>query len=239
MENTKKLKFFLGVLYSFILIIFLWLFLSNFTFGEISSYDFIKKNRNFLIEVREENFLLVTLIFLFSTIAWVFLLGFGSPVALLGGFIFGKWFGLFITIFSLTIGATLLYLFANFFLKKIIKEKFEKKFYNLTEKFKKNEFLFFVIYRFIGGIPFNIQNILPVIFNIKFKNYFFGSLLGLTPQIFIFTSLGDGLENIINENLNPPSFLQLIASKEIYIPIIGFLFLLSFIFFVKKKKNFF
>ena len=47
-----------------------------------------------------------------------------------------------------------MYLFANFFLKELIKEKFEKKFSNLIEKFKKNEFLYFFIYRFVGGIPF-------------------------------------------------------------------------------------
>ena len=50
---------------------------------------------------------------------WVFLLGFGTPVALLGGFIFGKWFGTLIVALGLTLGATFLYIFGNFFLKKI------------------------------------------------------------------------------------------------------------------------
>ena len=43
-------------------------------------------------------------------------------------------------------------------------------FINLTEKFKQNEFTFFLIYRFIGGIPFFISNILPTIFNVKIRN---------------------------------------------------------------------
>ena len=54
--------------------------------------------------------------------------GFGSPVALLAGFIFGKWLGVIIVIFGLSIGATLLYIFGNYFLKELIKDKFLDKF---------------------------------------------------------------------------------------------------------------
>jgi uncharacterized membrane protein YdjX (TVP38/TMEM64 family) len=203
---------------------------------EITSYEFIKKNRDFLLGFRETNFLLITLIFFGLTIIWVFLLGFGSPVALLGGFIFGKWFGTLVVSISLTTGATCLYLFANFFLKELIKEKFDKKFSNLTQKFKKNEFLYFFIYRFVGGVPpFFISNILPSLFNIKINIYFLGSVLGMLPTIFIISSLGSGFSVIIDQNLTSPSFLELISSQEIFIPIIGFLFLIILSFFIKKK----
>ncbi len=235
MEKTKKIKFFLSISYCLLLAIFLWLFFSNFSLNEITSYEFIKNNRNFLIEIKESNFILTTIIFIFFTIIWVFLLGFGSPVSLLGGFIFGQWIGLIIVAVSLTTGATLLYIFVNFFFKEFIREIFGKRFYNLTQKFKKNEFFYFLIYRFIGGIPFFIANILPSLFNIKIKNYFFGTLIGMIPQLFIFVSLGNGLEKIINNNSAPPSFINLITSQEIYVPIIGFLFLVLIIFFIKKK----
>ena len=36
--------------------------------------------------------------------------GFGLPVALLAGFIFGKWLGTFILVIGMTIGATILYM---------------------------------------------------------------------------------------------------------------------------------
>ena len=172
------------------------------------------------------------------TVIWVLLLGFGSPVALLGGFIFGKWIGALIVSISLTIGATCLYLFASFFLKELIEKKFEKKFSNLTQKIKKNEFLYFFIYRFVGGVPpFFVANILPILFNIKTSIYFFGSWLGMIPAIFVFTSLGSGLEKIINENIEAPSFFALATSNEIYIPVIGFLFLIILSFFIKRKLD--
>ena len=139
----------------------------------------------------------------------------------MGGFIFGKWLGTFLVVFGLSSGATLLYVFANFFFKDVIKEKFSKRFNNLSEKFKENEFIFFLIYRFVGGIPFFISNILPVLFNIKIKNFFFGSVIGMAPQLFVGASLGAGLNKFLDENENVPSLLDLILTPDIYIPIFG------------------
>jgi len=235
MEKSKKIKFLIGLFYLLILTLFLWYFFNNFSIDEISSYEFIKKNRDSIENFKDNNFLIVIIIFFIFTIIWVLFLGFGIPIGLLGGFIFGKWMGALIVSFSLTVGATLFYIFVSFFLKNFIKKKFEKKFYFLAEKFKKNEFLYFLFYRFIGGIPFYLANILPVLFNVKVKNYFLGTLIGIIPTIFIFTSLGNGLDKIINENLEPPSIFNLITSEEIYVPIILFLFLITIVFFIKKK----
>ena len=237
MEKAKKIKIILGIIYFLIVSIFLWYFFTNFSIDEVTSYEFIKKNRDLLSTFKEKNFFSIILAFLFITVIWVLLLGFGSPIGLIGGFVFGKWTGTLIVSISLTIGATILYLLVNFFLKELIKEKFEEKFINLIGKFKKNEFLYFFIYRFVGGIPFAIANVLPTLFNIKLKNYFFGSLFGMTPGLFIVASLGSGLEKIIDENLVRPSFFDMIQSPEIFIPIISFLFLFVITFIIRKKLN--
>ena len=226
MEKAKKIKIYFGLIYTIILFVFLWLFFSNFSLSELTSYEFIKNNRDYLIAIKDSNLFLVSILFLIFTIIWVLALGFGSPIFLVGGFIFGKWIGTILVTFGLSIGATLLYIFANYFLKDIVEKKFSKKFSSLNEKFKKNEFFFILIYRFIGGIPFFISNILPTLFNVKVKNFFFGSLIGMTPQLFIGVVLGSGIEKIINENKELPSFYELITSSEIYIPIFGFIFLL-------------
>ena len=227
MKKEKKIKIILGLGYLVIISGFLWLLFSNFSLNELSSYDFIKNNTIYFNQLRESNFLLVSILFLTFTIIWVLFLGFGTPILLISGFIFGKWIGSFYAIIGLTIGSTLLYIFANYFLKDFIEENFSKKFSNLNEKFKKNEFYFFLIYRFVGGIPFAISNILPTIFNIKLKNFFFGSLLGMYPQVFIWVSLGSGLNKIIENNLKPPTLIQLLFSPEIYNPIIGFIILVA------------
>ena len=78
----------------------------------------------------------------------------------------------------------------------------------------------------MGGIPFQIQNILPVLFNVKLKNYFFGSVLGMTPQIFVGATLGAGINEIIQKNIEVPSLIDLLFSQEIYVPIIAFIILI-------------
>ena len=91
-----------------------------------------------------------------------------------------------------------------------------------------------LIYRFIGGIPFFISNILPTLFNVKIRNFFFGTLIGMAPQLFIGTTLGSGIEKIIDKNIEAPTFIELFISPEIYIPILGFIFLVVLGFLFKR-----
>ena len=226
MENTKKLKIYLGISYIILISTFLYYFFSKFSLQEVSSYDFIKNNVDYFSNLKNKNYFTLIITFFFFVVIWVLLLGFGSPVALASGFIFGKWIGTILIAISLSVGSLLLYLITIFFFKDLVHQKLGSRMVFLKELFNKNEFLYFLVYRFIGGIPFFIQNTLPAIFNIKIKNYFFGSLFGLLPQLFVWTSLGSGLEKIINENLEAPSLIDMILSSEIYIPIFGFIILI-------------
>ena len=210
MEKAKKIKLFLGLLYFSIIISFLLVFFSKFTISDLTSYEFIKTNTDQLYTFKNSNLLLLSIYFIFFTIIWVLLLGFGSPIFLVGGFLFGKWLGTLLVTFSLSAGATALYIVANYIFKELIIDKFYKKFSNLNEKFKKNEFVFMFIFRFIGGVPFAIANILPCLFKVKIKNYFYATFFGMLPQLFIGTSLGSSIEKIIINNKEMPTFFDII-----------------------------
>ena len=222
MEKSKKVKITLGLFYLIVVSSFLYFFLSKFTLEELTSYEFIKNNRDYFFGLKQANLFLISLIFLLLTIIWVLMAGFGIPVSLLAGFIFGKWFGTFILVIGLTIGATILYTLGNYFFKEIIKEKFLTKFKNLEVKFKKSEFIYLLIYRLVGGIPFALSNVLPCIFNVKVSNFFWATLIGITPPSFLLVSIGSGLEKIIEQNLEAPSMVDLIYSPDIYIPVLAF-----------------
>jgi len=222
MEKAKKIKIYIGLFYLIFVGLFLYFFFSKFSLQEITSYEFIKNNRNYFSDLKQTNLYFIAVIFILFTIIWVLAAGFGSPIAIFGGFIFGKWIGTFLVVVGLSVGASLLYLFSNFFLKDLIKEKFLSKYGNLEEKFKKSEFIYLLIYRFIGGIPFAISNVLPSIFNVKLTNFFFASFIGLLPQIFLLCSIGSGLEKLIDENIEAPGFIELISSRDIYIPLVSF-----------------
>ena len=235
MEKTKKIKLFIGLSYIILIIVFLFLFFSKFSLQEILSYDFIKDNRLYFIELKNSNLFLVSIIFLIFTIIWVFpFLGFGSPVAIIGGFILGKWIGTLIVVLGLSVGATFLYIFGNYFLKDIIREKFLNKFRSLEMKFKNSEFMYLLIYRFIGGIPWQLSCLLPTLFNVKKVNFFFATFIGIIPQIFLAVSIGEGLEKVIEENTKVPAIADIIFSPEIYIPILAFLVLVLITILLRK-----
>ncbi len=235
MEKTKKIKTIIGLSYLILVCLFLYFFFSKFSLQDLTSYDFIKQNRSYFFELKNSNLFLISIIFLLLTILWVFpFLGFGSPVALFGGFIFGKWIGTLIVVLGLSIGATLLYVFGNYFLKNFIREKFLNKYQRLEMKFKKSEFIYLLIYRFIGGIPWQLSCLLPTLFNVKVKNFFFATIIGIIPQIFLAVSIGSGLEKLIDQNSEVPEITDVIFSQDIYVPILAFFTLILFTIFLRK-----
>ena len=134
MEKSKKIKITLGLFYLIVVSSFLYFFLSKFTLEELTSYEFIKNNRDYFFGLKQTNLFLISFIFLIFYSFWVVMAGFGLPIALLAGFIFGKWFGDLSFSIGMTIGATILYMIANYFFKEIIKEKFLNRFKNLEDK---------------------------------------------------------------------------------------------------------
>ena len=234
MEKAKKIKIFLGLFYFILVGLFLYLIFSKFSVNEITSYSFIKNNRDYFFELRNSNLFFLGLIFILFTIIWILALGFLSPLGLFAGFIFGKIYGVIFLISGTAIGATLLYLFANYFVKDIIRDKFLNKFQNLETKFKKSEFLYLLIFRFVGGTPFNLQNLLPCIFNVKVSNFFWSTLIGIFPQTFLIVSIGSGLEKVIEKNTEVPGITDIIFTSDVYIPILAFFGLIFITLFLRK-----
>ena len=233
--NTK-LKLALAIIYAFCLGFLLFYIFTYLDLKDLTNYTYIKDQSEILIDYKKDNLIVFILLFFIFTVIWVLLLGFGGPIALIAGFIFGKWLGTFITVISFSIGSTLLYSLAGLYLKETLHNYLESKISKFKAVFNKNEFLYFMIFRFAGGggIPFAIQNVLPVIFNMKIKNYFYSTLLGLIPTIFIINSLGDGI-NIYLKNNNTIDYLLHISSPDIYGPLVGFLILLIISYFVREK----
>ncbi|MDC0397811.1 VTT domain-containing protein [Candidatus Pelagibacter sp.] len=142
--------------------------------------------------------------------------------------------GTLLVVLGLSIGATFIYLFGNYFLKDLIREKFLNRFKNLEQKFKKSEFIYLLLYRFIGGIPWQLSCLLPTIFNVKLINFFFATLIGIIPQIFLAVSIGSGLEKVIDQNSDIPGITDIIFSADIYLPILAFVGLVLLSVFLRK-----
>ena len=239
--ESSNFKIYLGGVYLIVLLIAVYFLFSTFDLKDLTSYEFIKENRDTILKYKDNNIFFLTIIFFIITIFLNLLLCPMLIPTLVIGFIFGKWLGTLILIFGNTLGGFLLYRLAKTFFSDLIEKKFKTKFSKFIDFFNKNETIYFMCFRFIGGggTPFPIQNILPVLFNMSAKNYIIATLLGIIPTTFVTVALGSGIEKIIEQNAKL-SFLPVIQSPEIYLPIMGFFIILVVALFIKKlyfKEN--
>jgi len=233
--NSLNLKAIIGIVYLGIISIGLYFLFSVVDIKDLMSYEFIKLNKDIILKYKNENFLFLTIVFFIFSIVWVLLLGFAMPLLLFSGFVFGKWWGILIVLTSTSIGAALLYLLVGFFLRDLVKEKLEPRFLKLKDFFNKNDILYFACFRFVGGggIPYAIQNILPILFDMKIKNYFVATFIGCLPSMFVTVALGSGIEKVIHQN-SELSLSNVLFSPDIYIPIIAFIIIIIIAFIIKK-----
>ena len=233
--SSLNLKLILGITYLIIITIGLYFLFSAIDIKDLTDYEFIRSNKNIILKYKSENLLTLTFVFFIFCIIWVLLLGFATPLLLFAGFVFGKWWGIFIVLTSTTLGATLLYMLANFFFRDFVLKTFETKFSKFKEFFSKNDTIYFLAFRVIGGAgtPYSIQNVLPIFFAMPVKNYFIATFLGCFPSMFITCALGDGIQKVIDQNVEL-TFTTVLFSPNIYIPIIAFILILIFAFVIKK-----
>ena len=232
MNRLSKIKIFLGLAYLAIvgLVVIAFFYFGADTF---LSPSYLVENKNYIFELRDQNLFLISSVYFFFSIIWVFLMGFGTPLVIFAGFAFGTILGSILSIFSFTIGATLLYLFANHYFKDLVEKYLGTKYASIKQNVNQNELSYFFSLRVIPGIPFPIKNLLPVLFNMKLKNFFLATLFGEAAPIIISVSIFSGLSNAFesDKDLN----LNLLFSPEIFFPLLALAMMSLIANFVKKK----
>ena len=235
---SKNLKIFLGITYLLILFAFLYFIFTAIQINRLGDFSYYKELQSDLdVYISKDIFINLIMFFIFA-IVWISLLGFGSPILIISGILFGKWLGTIISVISISIGALILYSIGSFFFRDLVKTILENKFQRYIKLFQRNEFYYFFIYRLIGGlgVPFGLQNLIPILFDMKKMNYFLASFFGFIPSFFISNTIGAGINSYI-EKANSFNIIDLMFTPEIYLPILAFavFMLLSII----VKKNYF
>ena len=233
---SKNLKIFLGISYLIILFSFLYFIFTGIEISKLNDFSYYKELQIELSNYVSANVITNLIYFFIFAVFWVALLGFGSPLLIISGILFGQWIGTFVSVISISVGALILYSIGNFFFRELVKKILEQKFEKYIFLFRKNEFYYFFIYRFIGGlgVPFGLQNLIPILFGMKKFNYFFSSFFGFIPGFFIFNTIGAGLNSYV-EKSEKFNILDFILTPDIYSPILMFACLMIISLIIKKK----
>jgi len=200
------------------------------------SYETLRNNHESLVNFKNENYWVTVIIFIISYITLVTFALPGSPIAsLTGGFLFGLAFGTFLNVTAAATGATLIFLAAkNGFGNKLTQriDASEGSIRKIRDGIKRDEISYLFLIRLIPIIPFAVANLVPALFGVSLRNFFFTTYIGIIPGGLVFTWLGSGLSEIFKQN-EEPNFSIIF---EIYVigPILC-LCLLSFLPIILKK----
>jgi uncharacterized membrane protein YdjX (TVP38/TMEM64 family) len=121
----------------------------------------------------------------------------GTPLTLLSGVVLGKFWGTVAAVVGNVLGATAAFLWARYLFKNFVQNKILTKYPKINEyenKLAKNGFLTVVFLRLVPLFPFNALNPILGVTDIRFKDYFLGTLVGIIPGTFAFVYLGESFK---------------------------------------------
>lgn len=167
------------------------------------SFETLRANRDALLIYTEQHYwrMLIGAMVTY-TAATALSLPVASGLSLIVGFLFGRWVGMAVILFSATLGATLVFLGARY----VFAEAAQRRMGGIAQKmiagFHENDFNYLLFLRLVPGFPFWLVNLVPAFTPIKVRIYVLATAIGITPGCFVFTNLGQSLGHIESpENL--------------------------------------
>jgi uncharacterized membrane protein YdjX (TVP38/TMEM64 family) len=163
------------------------------------SLEFIKENRDRLIEFTERHYLLMLLasasLYVAST---AFSIPGGAILSLTMGLLFGRWLGTLVTVIASTLGALLVFLAARFVFADLARAKLSKSpmATKIVKGFEGDAFRYLLFLRLVPLFPFWLVNLAPAVTNITARTYFLATLIGVIPGSFVYVNLGQALGEI-------------------------------------------
>ncbi len=116
----------------------------------------------------------------------------GTILTIVGGYLFGLWYGTFISIICATLGALFAFLTARYLFQDFAQRKFKKskRLTKYQEAVLKQPFSFVLTTRLIPISPYNLINYLFGLTSINWLDYTFATFVGVIPGCFAYTWIG-------------------------------------------------
>ena len=115
----------------------------------------------------------------------------GSILTIAGGLLFGPLWGTLLNLTAATAGATGAFVIARYLGREKIARRLAGRLAHYDDKIAAHG-LYAVIYlRLIPLVPFNLLNYSFGLTQVRFRHYVLGSLIGMAPACFAYTSLGN------------------------------------------------
>ena len=118
-------------------------------------------------------------------------------LTLAGGFLFGAAGGTALTVVGATIGATLVFLFAQRLFGADALDRLGPKARALGEGIRRNAASYLLVLRLVPLFPFFLVNLVPAFVGVRLRTYVLTTTLGILPGTAVFSLAGAGLGEVL------------------------------------------
>lgn len=165
--------------------------------GEFLNLEALKANRETLLSyTREHYWTMVAATIGVYTAATAFSIPGALVLSLATGFLFGRWAGTAIIVFSATIGATLVFLAARYVFAEAAQRRMGRLATAIVQGFQENAFSYLLFLRLVPLFPFWLVNLAPAFTPVSVRTYVLATGVGIVPGSFVFANLGQSLGRI-------------------------------------------
>lgn len=197
--------------------------LGTFLLREQLSFEALRANHEALIMFRDNNLVLTMLAFVaIYTLIVTFSLPGAGISSITGGFLFSLFPGVLLNMTAATIGATLIFLAARWGIGASLAEKMENS-SGAVKKIKdgidENQWSVLFAVRLVPVLPFFLINLVLSSVGVPLHRFIISTFIGIIPGALVYTSLGAGVGEILEQGGTPD--FGLIFEAHILLPILG------------------
>ncbi len=119
-----------------------------------------------------------------------------AGLSLTAGLVFGKIWGALYLMIGAMLGTSCTFLISRFFGRRIAEKLLKGKFKNLDDLLERRGFATVLFFRLVPIVPYEALNYAGGLSKIRFKDYFFATLIGLIPGVIIAAFFGGTLGEV-------------------------------------------
>jgi uncharacterized membrane protein YdjX (TVP38/TMEM64 family) len=166
--------------------------------GELVSLETLARHREALVGYVARHGALAAAAFVVIYIAVVaFSLPGATVMTLAGGFLFGVASGTALTVFSATIGATLVFLFAQRIFGADALDRLGPRAARLAAGLRRDAVSYLLVLRLVPLFPFVLVNLVPAFAGVRLSVFVLTTLFGILPGSVVYTLAGAGLGDVL------------------------------------------
>jgi uncharacterized membrane protein YdjX (TVP38/TMEM64 family) len=140
-------------------------------------------------------------------------------ITLTGGFLFGAFAGMLLTVLGATVGATIVFQLARTAFSLGSLARFGPRVQLIANNLRENAWSYLLVLRLVPLVPFVLVNLIPAFVGVRTTTFVVTTFFGIMPGTTVYSLAGAGLGTALEGN-EPISFIS-ILSTEVLLGLVG------------------